>query len=72
MRDFSVNFGPALKTGDEVHMRLTNGKDQRVTVEFGINGYTLGAAFDIAGWTGQKFRPGLTTNLFMTDLSISN
>jgi len=65
-----MNFGPTLKTGDEVYMRLTNGEDQRVTVEFGINGYTLGKAFDISGWTGQKFRPVVSLNQVGDSLEI--
>ena len=51
-------WGPSLREGDTVDMKTTVSAD-RVTVEYGRNGFYLGVAFDISGWTGPPLRPAV-------------
>jgi len=53
-------WGPSLKAGDTVDMKVTLTEDSRLIVEYGRNGLNLGTAFDIQGWEafqGQALRP---------------
>ena len=53
-------WGPSLKAGDTVDMKVTLTLDSRLIVEYGRNGLNLGTAFDIQGWEefrGQALRP---------------
>ena len=49
-------WGPSLREGDIVDMKVCQEAD-RVTVEYGRNGFYLGVAFDIEGWNGGTLRP---------------